>query len=98
MDPLAHVELSAAPDVQTSVFRSVPDEVCTPIPVQDLKHWEPTSRNRQVKSRRVVQIRRAAIFSAALGLTALASYEMYRVLSVRGMTALQIALLVVFTF
>jgi membrane glycosyltransferase len=98
MDPLAHVELSSAPDVQTSVFRAVPDEVHTPIPVQDLKHWVPTSRNRQMQPRRAVQIRRAAIFSAALGLTALASYEMYRVLSVRGMTALQIALLVVFTF
>lgn len=97
MDPLTHVELSAAPDTATSVFRSVPEEVRAPMPVQDLKHWEPTSRSRQTKPPWAVRIRRTAVFSAALAMTALASYEMYRVLSVQSMTALQIALLVVFT-
>ena len=41
--------------------------------------------------------RRLVIFSATLTLTALASYEMYRVLSVIAMTPLQLVLLVVFT-
>ena len=97
MDPLAHLELSAAPDMTTSVFRSVPDEVHTPMPVQDLKHWEPSGRRGQIKPTKSVRLRRVAIFAASLAMTALASHEMYRVLSVSGMTALQIALLVVFT-
>jgi membrane glycosyltransferase len=97
MDPLAYLESSTAPDIKAAVFQSVPEEIDTPMPVQDLRQWESTSQTRQAAPRRAVQVRRAAMISATLALTAVAGYEMYRVLSVRGMTALQIALLVVFT-
>jgi membrane glycosyltransferase len=67
------------------------------MPVQDLAHWQAGSQTRPSRYDRTVWRRRLAIFAATLVLTAVASYEMYQVVSVVRVTNLQIALLIVFT-
>jgi membrane glycosyltransferase len=67
------------------------------MPVQDLQYWQRTSRVWPATWHWAASCRRLVIFTATILLTGLASYEMYRVLNVIGMTALQLVLLVVFT-
>ena len=67
------------------------------MPVQDLARWDRSSRVWPDKAHTVARRRRTGVFTATLALTAAASHEMYQVLNVRGMTGLQIALLVAFT-
>ena len=82
-------------EVMAPMFPSTPDEKPTPMPMQTLKQWQgrvsPSSR------RRTAWIRRAIVFTASCALTAAASREMYYVLSINQMTALQFALLIAFT-
>ena len=79
------------------IFRPVPDETVTSMPVQDLERWDTSSRVWHDKDRSEARLRRTLVFTATLALTGAASSEMYRVLSTSTMTALQVALLVVFT-
>jgi membrane glycosyltransferase len=67
-----------------------------PMPVQELNRWKAATRVCRATHRWAAGARRAVVFTATLGLTAAASYEMYRVLNVTGMTMLHIALLIVF--
>jgi len=67
------------------------------MPMQDLHRWDRASQVWQTRPPRTARLRRALVFTATLALTAAASYEMYRVLSVHRMTPLQVALLLVFT-
>ena len=85
------------PDTTKPPFRVVPDEMPTPMPRQDLRHWEARRHTRHAHHRLQAWLRRLLMFTATLALTATASYEMYWVLSVSNMTALQIVLLIVFT-
>jgi membrane glycosyltransferase len=82
-------------EVKAPMFPSVPDEKPTSMPTQVLKNWHgrrvPTTRHQ------TVWIRRTAVSIASLALTATASLEMYHVLSINSMTALQVALLIAFT-
>ena len=65
------------------------------MPTQILKRWR--GRVPPSKRRRTAWGRRAMVFTASLALTAAASREMYHVLSINQMTALQFALLIAFT-
>jgi membrane glycosyltransferase len=67
------------------------------MPAQDLERWQTSSRAWHDQDRAAARRRRALVFAATLALTAAAGYEMYQVLNVSRMTALQVALLVVFT-
>jgi membrane glycosyltransferase len=96
MDSLGHFAPSATEEARSTAFQPVPDEIVTPMPVQDLKHWEPAHRPSPSKPPWTAMARRIAVFTATLALTAVASYEMYHVLNVIGMTTLQIALLIIF--
>src|ERR687886_581933 len=78
------------------IFRPVPDEAATHMPVQDLERWVTSSRVWHDKDRSEARLRRTLVFTATLALTAAASSEMYHVLNVSRMTVLQVALLVVF--
>ncbi len=78
-------------------FQPVPEETAVPMPMQDLHRWDRASQVWQTRPPRTARLRRALVFTATLALTAAASYEMYRVLSVHRMTPLQVALLLVFT-
>ena len=97
MDPLGPMAKPRQQDTTEPLFRPVPDEIVTPMPVQDLDRWEAGCRVWPVTGQTQARLRRTLIFTATLALTAAASYEMYRVLNVTSMTALQIALLIVFT-
>jgi membrane glycosyltransferase len=67
------------------------------MPTQALRQW--TAANRVWPGRRewALRGRRLLVFAATFLLTVAASYEMYQVLSVGTMTALQIMFLIVFT-
>jgi membrane glycosyltransferase len=78
-------------------FRSVPDETITHMPVQSLERWDTSGRVWHDQDRSGGRLRRTLVFTATLALTAVASYEMYQVLNVSRMTALQVVLLVVFS-
>ena len=98
MDPIKDaVELSEAQEKPVPAFRTVPNELVRHMPVQDLGRWEGHRREKQIPSHPSARFRRSLIMLATLVITAAASYEMYNVLSVSGITALQIALLVAFT-
>jgi membrane glycosyltransferase len=97
MDPLGRAITPEAQDSAELVRHPLPDELPAAMPIQDLQHWESTGLARRVPWSWPACLRRLSIFIASLALTALASYEMYRVLSVIGMTTLQLALLVVFS-
>ena len=96
MDSLGHFAPSAPPEATAPTWRPVPDESATPMPVQDLKRWRRANRVWRARHPRTARARRAVVFTATLTLTAAASYEMYRVLNVSGMTTLQMVLLLVF--
>lgn len=97
MDPIKDAaELSGAQEKPAGAFRTVPDEMANSMPIQDLRRWERHRRAKQSPSHPSTRFRRSLIVFATLVITAAASYEMYQVLSVRSLTALQIALLVVF--
>jgi len=98
MDPIENAaKLPEAQEKPSPTFRTVPNEMVRPMPVQDLGRWEGHRREKQSSSHPSVRYRRTLIMFATLVITAAASYEMYKVLSVSGLTALQIALLVAFT-
>jgi membrane glycosyltransferase len=96
MDSIGHVAPSATPEGTAPTWRPVPDEIATPMPVQDLKGWKRANRVWRATRPWTARARRTMVFTATLALTAAASYEMDRVLNVSGMTTLQIALLIVF--
>jgi membrane glycosyltransferase len=96
MDPIGRSVPSATQDMTVPTPRPVPDEIATPMPVQDLKRWKAPNRTSGATRQWTARARRVVVFSATMALTAAASYEMYRVLNVAGMTTLQIALLIVF--
>ena len=97
MDPIKDAaELPEAQEKPVRSFRTVPNELVRPMPVQDLGRWEGHRREKQSPSHPSMRFRRSLIVLATLVITAAASYEMYQVLSVRSLTALQIALLVAF--
>src|SRR5262245_10968561 len=97
MDPLTHHGQAAQPATTAFPVSAVPDEAPVPMPVQDFAHWAPAQRVWPEHASRTARWRRTLVLTMTLFLTAVASYEMYRVLSVHSMTALQVALLVVFT-
>ena len=94
MDPLDRSTPARTPGEMALLLHPVPEELVTPMPVQELKRWQRSSRMRRTRQYVTARWRRAVIFAAALALTAVASYEMYRVLSVIGMTTLQLGLLI----
>jgi membrane glycosyltransferase len=96
MDAVGRFAPSATQGAADPAVRPVPEEMTTPMPVQELNRWQAATRVWRATYRWAAGARRAVIFTATLGLTAAVSYEMYRVLNVTGMTTLQIALLVVF--
>lgn len=96
MDSLGHCAPFATHEAASKTFPPVPDEIVTPMPVQDLQRWQPAQQPPRPKPPWTAAVRRTAVFGATLAITAAASYEMYHVLSVIGMTTLQIALLVIF--
>jgi membrane glycosyltransferase len=97
MDSLGTLANPLEQETTGRTFRPVPDEAATHMPVQDLERWDASSRVWHDNNRSQARFRRTMVFTAALALTTVASYEMYQVLSVRSMTVLQVALLVVFT-
>jgi membrane glycosyltransferase len=96
MDPLGHFASSTPQDLTNPTSRAVPEEAPTPMPSQDLKQWQATTRMQRAPRQWTARLRRTWVFIATLAVTAIGSYEMYRVLNVTGMTMLQVALLVVF--
>ncbi len=97
MDSLTHLALSETQGKSTPTAQPVPDEIISSMPRQCFEQWEKGRRGQQAASHRRARLRRAGVVAATLAITAAASYEMYHVLSVSGLTALQIALLIVFT-
>jgi membrane glycosyltransferase len=97
MDTVGRFAPSASQGATPPIMRAVPDEIATPMPMQDLKRWQAANQAGRATRPRPARVRRAMVFAATLALTAAASYEMYRVLNVTGMTTLQIALLIVFS-
>ena len=97
MDPLDRSTPARTPGEMALLLHPIPEEMVTPMPMQELKRWERSRRIWHASGRMMTRWRRAVIFTAALALTVMASYEMYRVLSVIGMTTLQLVLLIVFT-
>jgi membrane glycosyltransferase len=75
----------------------VPDETAAYLPAQDLKRWHTGSRVWPDRKCAKARYRRTIVFAATLALTVAAGYEMHQVLTVSHMTALQVALLIVFT-
>ena len=67
------------------------------MPVQQVHQWEPTDRVWPALPPGRARWRRTVVLTCVLALTAVASYEMYRVLTVHSMTTLQLAFLVLFT-
>lgn len=98
MDPIAHFKPSMSePEAVVPTCEPVPDETPTPMPAQELGRWKAANRVWQTRGSVQSRLRRAVVFTGTLALTAAASHEMYHVLNVTGMTALQVALLIVFT-
>ncbi len=92
--PISRQHLEA-PETIAPMLPSVPNEKPVSMPMQDLKQWD--GQAGQTARHPTAWLRRTVLFTASLALTAAASWEMYRVLSVNGLTALQIALLIAFT-
>jgi membrane glycosyltransferase len=67
------------------------------MPTQSLRQWTAANRVRQSRHDWALRGRRLLVFAATFLLTAAAGYEMYQVLSVGTMTALQTTFLIVFT-
>ena len=97
MDAIDCFTPSAMQDAMAPPEPPVPDEIVTPMPMQDLKRWQAADGMRGARHPWMARARRALVFTATLALTVAASYEMYQVLNVSVMTTLQIALLIVFT-
>src|SRR5262245_66228202 len=97
MDPISRVEMSPTQDATVSFAPAVPDEAPLPMPVQDLVQWDSANHAWRRQGDSTARRWRTAVFTATVALTAAASYEMYRVLSVVALTNLQLVLLVVFS-
>ena len=97
MDALGVLAKPLQQEATGATFRPVPDETATPMPAQDLAGWHTSSQARDDQDRAVTRRRRTLVFAATLALTVAAGYEMHQVLTVSHMTALQVALLIVFT-
>ena len=97
MDPLNPP--AQPPDQRTPspLLRPLPDENGLSMPAQSLRQWTAANRVWQGRPHWGLRGRRALVFAATLLLTAAASYEMYQVLSVSAITALQMTFLVIFT-
>jgi membrane glycosyltransferase len=97
MDAIGHVTPSPRQEATVPIGLATPEEIPTPMPVQDLKRWQAADRVWQAMPSWAVRARRVMIFAATLALTATAGYEMYQVLNVGQMTTLQLVLLIFFT-
>lgn len=97
MDSLTHLALSEKQGKGAPTAQPVPDEITTSMPRQCFEQWEEGRSGPLAAHHQTARLRRAVIVTATLAITAAASYEMYQVLSVSGLTPLQIALLVAFT-
>ena len=76
-------------------FRALPPDAPLAMPQQSL--WQPRGRARPPgTAARDVPLRRFFVFATAIGMTAMAAYEMYEVLEVGGLTLLEAAVLVLF--
>jgi membrane glycosyltransferase len=89
MDALGSLAKPMQQETTAPTFRSVPDEIATHMPAQDLERWDSSSRVWHDTDRSEARRRRAIVLAATLALTAAAGYEMYQVLNVSRMTALQ---------
>ncbi len=96
MDAIGRFAPSRTQEAAAVTLPPVPDEIATPMPVQDLKRWQAANRVWRATRPWTARVRRTVLFTATLALTAASSYGMYRVLNVSSMTTLQIALLIVF--
>lgn len=97
MDHLNPHDSSWLPTAPARPFRTVPDETPAAMPLQNLAQWHASSHGQRPSLDWAARRRRLLVFTATLALTAAASYEMYRVISISGMTHLQMLLLGVFT-
>ncbi|WP_460452073.1 glucans biosynthesis glucosyltransferase MdoH [Alsobacter sp. SYSU BS001988] len=75
----------------------LPPETPLAMPVQSLKAWSRKDVRKPVVRRSKPWLARIFVFAASIGLTAWGAMEMYRVVSVSGVTALQWALVALFT-
>ena len=81
------------------VFRpEMPPEAPLAMPVQDLHHWDRSARRKPMQPDRMPWLARLFVFGGAAALTVYGTWQMYEVISISGgATALQYALLVLFT-
>lgn len=96
MDALEPSSESSQQKSRVALSPPVPEEIATPMPVQNLRGWtgKPLFETAPYPWQ---ASRRFLVFAATLALTGVASHEMYRVISINRITELQIALLVLFT-
>ena len=85
---------SAAEPVAEAPIAALPDEAPLAMPVQDLGRAERAPRPATAPP--AIEVRRLVVFGGAALLGGLAAYEMYRVLDVGGLTALEAVVLVLF--
>ena len=97
MDAVNHARASVTPAAVVAPGRPLPAEMPAAMPVQHLHQWGPTERVWPDPPSGRARRRRTLVLTCVLALTAGASYEMYRVLTVHSMTTLQLAFLVLFT-
>ena len=96
MDPLTREAQSTQPAAPALPLPAVPEETPVAMPVQQVHQWDRAGRVWHARPSWTARLRRAGVLTATLALTAVASYEMYRVLSGQNMTTLQLSLFVVF--
>ena len=90
--------LSAADQARIAADQpALPPESPLAMPVQSLRAWPRKDTRKPLISRSKPWLARLFVFAGALGLTGWGAFEMYRVVSVSGVTALQWALVALFT-
>jgi membrane glycosyltransferase len=97
MDAVNHASECATPAAVGASVPPLPTEMPVAMPIQPVHQWDPTERVWPARPQGRARWRRIVVLTCVLALTAVASYEMYRVLTVHSMTTLQLAFLVLFT-
>ncbi len=82
-------------DGLSPAFRALPEEAPLAMPVQDL-HAAPALTARPASAPPYMVWRRLLVIGGAVGITALAAWQMYLVLGVGGLTALELVILALF--
>ena len=82
-------------DGLTAPFRALPPEAPLPMPAQDFHH-APPQRTQPASSPPHMFARRLLVIGGAAAITAFAAYQMVLVLGVRGLTALQVLIMLLF--